>query len=262
MPDSDQMEQESVQQATAAPVAPVVKRPSMFRDPVVRALAILAGLLVVLYLVTVVSALVMGLMNPTEPRTRGERDLQYFELAAMQDPANAKVWRDYIDSLMATRQYMKAQSVIDQAAAAIDQSGTQDIAYAQARLYLATKKYDQAITSADELREKLKKYHDAAKKKRDSPESKGQEINENYYGALLVKAEAFEALEDPEQALESLDAYLERYETAADILIWRGEIRASTGDTEGAEEDFQAALQFLPNDPNALDGLEKIGAEQ
>jgi tetratricopeptide (TPR) repeat protein len=234
----------------------------MFQDPVVRWLALGAALLVVLYLVTVVSALVMGLMTPDVPRTRGERDVRFYELSAMQAPQDPVVWQEYIGALITNRQYLKAQDVIDQANGVIEQTGTEGILTSQAQLYFAQKKYDQAIAIADKVIESLSKYHENAKKKTDSPEAKGAEINNNFYAALIVKAEAQAALGKPDAAIETLDIYLKDRKTAADVLIRRGNLKAEVGDKQGAEDDFRNALQFLPDNAAALEGLKKIGAEQ
>jgi hypothetical protein len=220
-----------------------------------------AVLLVVLYLVTVISALLMGILNPTEPRTRAERDIRYYEMLTAQSPKDTSLWKSYVNALMSTKQYLKAQDVIDRASKAIDQKETQDFLAAQAELYLATKKYDQAITTADEVRAKLKSFHDKAKKTPGTAEAKGLEINENYWDALLVKSEAQAATGDKKAAIKSLDTYIKEKYTASDALVRRGLLKAETGDKAGAETDFRTALKFIPNDPAALAGLKKIGAK-
>jgi tetratricopeptide (TPR) repeat protein len=244
-------------QATQAP-----KRPSIFRDPVVRVMAVFAVLLVVLYLATVLSALLMGVLNPTEPRTRAERDILYYERLAAQTPKDTGLWKGYVNALMSTKQYLRAQDVIDRAGKAVDQTATQDILASQAELYLATKEYNKAIQTADQVRAKLKVFHDKAKKTPGTAEAKGLEIDENYWNALLVKAEAQVALGDKKAAIKSLDTYLKEKKTASDVLVRRGLLKIDTGDKTGAEADFRAALTYIPNDPAALAGLKKIGVQQ
>jgi len=249
------------QQAVAAPRT-VKKRKSIFKDPVVRVLSVVAGGLVVLYLATVVAALLMGILGSTEPKTMVERNLQFYEGKAMRTPNDPAVWRGYVLSLIAAKQHSKAQDVIDKATKAIDQKASQDILTAQAELYYAQKDYKKAITTADQVQKKLDVYYEAAKKKTGSPEFTGKEISENYWQALLVKAESQAELGQTDAALKSFDAYLKQYKTAADVFVRRGNLRADAGDKEGAEKDFKQALVYLPEDRGALEGLEKIGAKQ
>lgn len=238
------------------------KRKSIFRDPVVRALTYVAAGLVVLYLVAVVSALLTGVLGSSEPRTKLERDIQYYQGLAMQDPSNTANWKAYIEALIADRQYVKAQDVIDQATAAVDQTASQDILFSQARLHFATGDLEASIETCDEVRANLKTYYDAAKARTGSPESRGKEINENYWIALLVKAEALHDSGDSAGALACLDEYLVEWPTAADVFVRRGGIRAQQGDRAGAEADYREALKYLPGDEAALAGLQEIGVEQ
>jgi tetratricopeptide (TPR) repeat protein len=261
MPDTYQNDVETDERPVAVSSRPP-GRSSIFADPVVRVMAVFVVLLVVLYLVTVLSALLMGILNPTEPRTRGERDIRFYEMLAAQSPKDTGLWKRYINALMTTKQYLKAQDVIDRASASVDQTATQDFLTAQAELYLATKKYDQAIKTSDQVRTKLKAFHDASKQTPGTAEAKGEEINENYWRVLLVKAEAQVAVGNEKAAVEALDTYIKEKPTAADALVRRGLLRIELGDKAGAEADFRAALTYVPDDPAALDGLKKIGVTQ
>jgi len=115
MSESDLIPDEKAQPQSVAPAPRTgkAKRKTIFKDPVVRWLAIVAGGLVMLYLATVAAALLMGVLGSTEPRTMVERNLQYYEGAAMRSPNDAPVWREYILALVAADQYSKAQDVID-----------------------------------------------------------------------------------------------------------------------------------------------------
>jgi len=265
MPESDLIPEESTQPGSA-PKAPAKgsakKKKSIWADPVVRALAVVASGLVILYLATIVGAFFMGVIGSTEPKTALERDLQNFQGTAMQSPNDPVAWREYALVLIRDKQYRKAQDVIDKATKAVDQSAGQELLLAQAQLQLSQKDYDEAIKTSDEVRKKLKAYYDKMVKKTGSPEALGREINENYWAALFVKAQAQRELKQNDAALKSLDEYLKQKPTAADVLVQRGELRAEAGNKEGAEADFKQALIFLPQDKAALEGLKKIGAEQ
>lgn len=261
MSESDLIPDETAQPAPVVQAPRTGKKKSIFQDPVVRWLSVVAAALVVLYLATIAGALFMGVLGGTEPKTRVERDLQFYEASAMRSPEDSSVWRQYVLALIADKQYTKAQNVVDKASKAIDQTATQDILIAQAQLHFAKKDYKKTITTADEVRKKLTTYYEAAKKKKGSPEFMGKEIHDNFWQALLVKAEAQGLAGDTDAALASFDEYLEQHKTAADIFVRRAELRAKAGDKEGAAADYKQALIYLPEDKAALEGLKKIGAQ-
>jgi len=262
MPDSHETPTESADQTATATPQPARKKASIFRDPVVRGLSIFAAILVIFYLITVVSALTLGVLSPQEPRTSTERAVMFYEASVVQTPNDAALWKKYINALMAGKQYLKAQEVIDRAKKGVDQTKTQDITAAQAELYLATEKYDQAIKTADDARTKIKAAYDKGLEDPTSAESVGSGLPENYWILLFVKSEAQAEKGDVKGAIKTLDVYIKEKPTAADALVRRGLLKADVGDTKGAESDFRAALEFIPDDPAALAGLKKIGVEE
>jgi tetratricopeptide (TPR) repeat protein len=245
-----------------APRKPGAKRASIWRDPIVRTLAWIAAALVVLYLITIVAALVMGVLRSTGPRTALERDEQIYEAAVQQNPSDVDAWRRYIDSLVGNGQFAAAQAAVDRALAAADETGTEAISTALARLHFATGRYQDAIDVADESRTRLETWYEVAKAQEDSPEARGNEINENYWALQLLKSEAYARLNDLPAAIEAIDVFLEARPTAADVLVRRGYLKIDAGDTAGAEADFRRALDFLPGDETALEGLKQIGVEE
>lgn len=237
------------------------RRPSIFADPTVRRLALVAAGLLVLYLATVVSALVMGVIGRPGPTTRIERDIAAYEAQVMESPEDVSLWARYVSALIESGQYMRAQDVIDRATAVVDQSSSQALLLAQAQLYYETGRYQEAVETADEVRDLLEAHYEQAKQTEGTPESLGAPISDNYYAALLVKAEALVALGKTEEAVKALDLYLESKPADAAALIRRASLKEKLGDVSGAEEDYRAALRFVPDDPLALEGLKRIGAE-
>jgi len=262
MPNSYQTPDGSAEQPVAAPQQPAKRRSSMFRDPVVKGLAVFAALLVILYLATIASALFMGVLSPAEPRTSSERAIMFFEGSVLQNPNDAELWKKYINALMAGKQYLKAQDVIDRASKSVDQTAAQEVTTAQAELYLATEKYDQAMKTADEVRKKIKANYDKALKEPGTEAAKGGGLPENYWSILLVKSEAQAQKGDKKGAVATLDVYIKEKPTAADALVRRGLLKVDLNDKDGAEKDFRAALEFIPDDSAALAGLKKIGVEK
>lgn len=246
----------------AAQVSRTTRRASIFRDPVVRVLAWGALGLVVLYLVAIVSALVLGVLGSTAPRTVVERNARVYEAMVQESPDDVTGWRRYIGVLIETGQTAAAQDAIDRALQTVDETESQEISAAQAELYFNTGRYEEAIEIADQVRSRLLSYYEQAKAQPDSPESRGAEIHENYWAVVLMKAEAYVKLGDTSSAIAQLDEYLAERPTSADILIRRGYLKIDIGDNAGAEADFRSALQYLPGDEAALEGLERIGVDE
>lgn len=237
-------------------------KPSMFRDPVVRTLAFVAVGLVVLYLITVASALVLGVLGARAPQTSVQRDINKYEGMVEQDGSDAVVWRLYAESLIASGELARAQQVVDRAMGAVDEKAGMDITTAQAKIYFASERYEETIELCDQIMTSLTSYHEGEKAKDDTPESRGAEISENYYSALLMKVESLVVLDRNPEAIALLDTYLADRPAAADIFQRRGDLRAEEGDVAGAEEDYRAALRYLPGDPALLDALERIGVDE
>lgn len=244
-------------------VTPAKKsRPSMFRDPVVKRMAIVAVSLVVLFLATIVGVLVTGVTEQSGPRTLAEKEAAVSGLAVSQGSTDASVWGEYIAALIASGQNVRAKDVIAQAKASIDDSATAEFTLAEARLLEAQKDYDKVIVTADAGIKQIEDAHAAIVAAGGVPaqQAKLQGLPENFYIFTLLKADAFREMNEWDKAIEQYDAYIERYPGAADILIDRANAKTEAKDVKGAEADFRKALEFIPDSAEALAGLEKIGA--
>lgn len=244
------------------------RRGTIFNDPVVRRMGLVAAVVVLLYLATVVGSLFMGLIGPnTAPRTAVEQRLSVSRAeveAGSQDPV---VWAAYIDALIAQKQYSRAQTMIDRAVAAKYEDPTkQYFGLAQASLDLARQNYTQAIKSADTAMKALEKKRDEVvaqylKDSKPAVMSTG-ELGDNYYLLLQVKAEAYEKLGKTPEAIAALDTYLVQYPRAADILEWRGDLKVDAGDNQGALVDYKDASQYMPGDTDLEKKIAETGAAQ
>lgn len=241
---------------------PVRKRRSVFADPVVRAMAFFAFGLVVLYLVTVISALLTGIIGSSEPRTQLERDVQLYERLTRQNPKDVSAWQQYAFTLIEGERYSTAEEVLGRAQQSVSESSTMGFTTARAQLEFKRQSYDAAIKQCDVVQAKLTAYYQAQRTKPGTPEYLGAPVNENYYTSLVIEAEARAAKKDIDGAIKTLDIILKDQPRAADVLSRRGDLKATAGDKKGAEADFREALKYLPDDPAALAGLKKIGVEK
>jgi len=259
MSDSDLIPDETAPAASAPQAPRKPKKKSMLKDPVVLWLSIFAAGLVIVYFITVASALLMGVLGSSEPKSKAERDLQVTAIKTQTSPKDTAAWRQYVLALIADRQFTKAQNVIDQAKV-LKATGTEDMLLAQAELYYAKKDYTQAIKTAEEVRAKLQKTLEEAQGMKGAPQ--GMVVNDNSWQALLLIGEAHVQLKDNEAALKAFDEYLAEFKTSSDVFVRRGDLRAEMGDKAGAEADYREALRYIPNDAAALAGLKQIGVQQ
>jgi tetratricopeptide (TPR) repeat protein len=242
-------------------------RGSMFTDPLVRRMGWAGAFMLVAFLATIVGALFFGILDPPAPRTAVERDLSIAQAKIESNEASAtpEDWYNYATGLIATEQYSKAQRILDTARAnEIEDPTKQYLGLAQVRLDLARKEYERAIEHADEAMRALETQYAIEKERFEATQQGSAMLAEglagNYDRLRLSKAEALEELGRFDEAIVDLNGYLENNERAADILVWRGDLKARTGDTSGAIADYEAASTFMPGDEALVAKLEKLGA--
>lgn len=258
---SDQADAPSTKAAPQGSARPVQRG----SDPVVRWLVLAIAGVVILWAVTMLSAMFFGLLTPpSSPRTSAERDLMALSATVQSGKANTKTYAQYVATLIGAGQLAKAQQALDESfkTAKTDKS----YLYAQqARLALAMRDYQGAVTAADkamtEAQNELKAFMaDNVKNKRRA--DAGAVIPDSYNTAALAKAEALLASKDYPNAIKAFDAYLKVSPTDSDILVQRAQAKIAVGDKTGAAADFRAALKYIPDYQPALDGLKQIGATQ
>jgi tetratricopeptide (TPR) repeat protein len=249
-------------QAPAPQAAPAPGRPARTRDPVVGWLTLAIILVIIIWLVSMLSAIMFGLLKPpTAPRTAAERDLMSMSATVQSGKASTQVYARYIGVLISAGKLNRAQQALDQAmkTAKTDKS----FLYAQqAQLDLAQQDYKGTVTSADQAMaaaEKELKAFMALNVANNRKAEAGATIPTSYTDAALAKAEALAASKDYKGAIKSFDAYLKIQSTDSDILVQRALAKVSAGDKTGAEADYRAALKYIPDYQPAIDGLKKMG---
>lgn len=237
---------------------------SMWEDRRVRFLGGALGVLVVFYLLTVASALVFGFIGNKAPRTIAERSVVAWEAAATTDTATLDQVQSYALALIEAGQYSKAQAVIDTAETneTFDLTRGQNLLYCQAELYRAQGDQEKAIETFTEVMdltlEAYEKEYDEGPELQNWAVAFG--IHENYFFSAAARAFLHMEREEWDQALEMLDTFLADNPRDSAMLVSRGDVKAEMGDTAGAEADYREAMRYIPDMPEALEGLEKIGA--
>lgn len=262
--DSD-MSPDEIEGSVPADTPPARRaRRSMFADPVVRVLAILTVAIVVLFLASVIGILSTGVLTPKGPRTLAEKELAEARTAVSMGTTDTAMWGQYVAALVSAGQNSRARSVLEDARKNLDDSATGEFNLAEARILMSEDKHEEAIKAAQEAMAQVQASYDAEVAKGGLTGSRAviTGLDENYYIAVLIIAEASEALEDWETAIANYDIYIAKFRGAADILVDRGQAKLKVDDTEGAKKDFEEALKFVPDSKEALDALDKIGAAE
>lgn len=242
------------------PVAPRAR--GMFADPLVRVMAFVVAAIVILFLMFTIIVLFEGYLDPPAPRTYVEAKLT--ENASYVDAGvtEPEVWRDYVTLLIESKQYAKAQSVIDEAEGVIDDDWGQDRLVMQVELLSAQGRYDEAIAIADDAQAKIQEAYERELAKTELPNrAKAYGISENHSYLSLLKADIYLMQEKYTQAQTEMQLYADANPNEAGILIDLGDLKVRNGDVEGARADFERALGFLPEDPEIMKRLDEIGAE-
>lgn len=237
----------------------------MLRDPVVRRMAYAAMGIVILFLAMVVGALATGVVKPTAPRTIDERELIVAAAMTRIGGTSGSEWGPYVSALVAAGDYTGARVALDAARASAETTKTApELELAEARLEFAQERYAQAAKAAQRAMLGFEERQAARLAAGGDTATRAAEIGleADYYAATLVRAYSFVELAQFEDAVDMFDVYIDRFPTAADILVDRGNAKAEMQDNVGAERDFREALRFVPGDETAIAGLERIGAAQ
>lgn len=250
-----------------APRVAALQRHTAFADPVVRKMAWVAALVVVAFLATVVSALFFGIINPPAPRTAMERDLAIAEarIESAEATLTSQDWYTYANALVSAGQYSKAERTIETAVGSgLEDPSKQYFGLVKTRLAIAREDFETALEESEIAMTALEAQMEV---ERQAYEATGKPstmiadgLGENYQTLQLLRAEAFEALGRYDEAIAELDAYLEKNARAADILVWRGDLKAASGDREGARADYNSASTYLPGDQALAGKLADLGA--
>ena len=227
--------------------------------------AILA--VVVLILTVVLYGLLAGVINAPAPRTAQEFVLMRAKASVETSPTSGENWADYIDVLVAQKNYSGAAEVVSRARKAVgDRTSILAVNNAEINLLIAQEQYKKALDAADRS---LEQDAAATEKLITSYAEKGITIRPGTptpwasvtVDTLSYKAVAAVALKKYDVALDALTTALGVDPLAADVAAFRGRVylmKADTESLESARKDFEYALQFIPDYPAAIEGLAEV----
>ena len=235
----------------------------MWEDRRVRALGGLAGILLIVMLLTVALGLYYGFLFDRTPQTRDQAIVANWRAFATAPGATVDQQQAYALALLdagdvsgARDQMRNIESRED-----FDPERGQNVLFLSAEILRAEGDLTAAATTFTQAMEFMDEAYQA--KLAEGGESNWAVafgLHENYFLSALARGAIYQEQGDYAAAVEMYDLFLENRPPDTSVLVARGEAKAALGDTAGAEADFRDALRFIPDHAPALQGLEKIGA--
>lgn len=230
-------------------------------DPWVKWLTLAILAVLVLVLTGIVYLLYTGAMADRMPRTLIEMQLKDYEAAYRAAPGDAETVAAYVRSLTEAERYSRARSVIAAFESIESTSPDAPVIVEKARLESKTGSTEDALEILDEAIEAATAQRDAKEKEFQAKGIFVRPPAPALVDAALLKSEILSDQGDLAAAIDVLTAALEENPTMADVLVWRGDLYASSGDTESARADYERALTMIPDYGPALSGLQDIQTE-
>jgi tetratricopeptide (TPR) repeat protein len=210
----------------------------------------------VVILAALATVVLYGLQLDRAPRTLQERNLAAAQAAVNDSPDDATSWLLFAYAQAETGRFSAAEDAVERGKALSDTA-----AFAIAYAYIAE--------AQGETDEAIDRYESAKQQAIADAEAQAAElaevgvsydtVNTDLADAAIAKARLLAGLDRRQEALAEYDVAIETNPQMADILVERGDLRYSLGDTEGARADYTEALRFMPDMPEALAGLALIG---
>ncbi len=216
--------------------------------------AILVTIIVIL--AAVAGIVLYGLNVSRAPRTAIERAVAAAESATRQNPDVAANWADLTYAYIAAERYTDARRASDSGKVVGDLP-----AFYIADAFVLGKqgKTADAIAGYEVAKQRALEYHDGRVA---AAASKGviySALNADLVDAAIYKARLLMKTGDAEAAVKEYDIALGIDPRMSDVLVERAAAKAALGDVTGARADYTAALRFVPDQQEALEGLEQLG---
>jgi tetratricopeptide (TPR) repeat protein len=238
-----------------------VYRPASAQDSVSQYLSLGIGLVLIAALLSAIFAFLFGIIqfNPA-PQTIAEADIAQAR-KSVEVNQNAQSYADLIIAQAEDGNLVEAETLLNQAnSLKLDVTRTQALLYAEGYLFALKGDKEKAATTYRAVMTALDEAYENEK-------NRGGDANwalaggkpANYYSSALALFELSAGAKDWEAAKEQLDIFIEGNPRDAEALIERGKVNLQLDNTKAATKDFKAALRYVPDDLEALKGLEEAG---
>jgi tetratricopeptide (TPR) repeat protein len=227
-------------------------------DRMVRFLRYGIFFVIVCLLCLVIYALLVGALMPPAPRTQVEAALLDAQAAVKKNPGSGQAWAQLAGAQYAGGDTRSAWNTIASARKSVSDRTILLVNTKELDFLLIEGKNAEVVKKGTEFIKLEAKYQTEALNKQ---AQKGITIpaslqnNAEALKLFVDKATAEGNLGQWKASIKTLDEAMLLDDTAADLLTMRGWAKLRAGDKSGAKKDFQRALQFMPNDPSATQGL-------
>jgi len=232
-------------------------------DPYIRNLLGIAALVIIGALLTMISAYLTGVISLDQSRAT---NIDEFTVARSVAYAESERTAGALSQLaiaqISNGRLIEAEITIQEAFAlnSPDEERNQGPLFAYAKLANAQGDYELAIERYEEVMANLLADWTRVFESDMEPNwAQAFGIHPNYYESAIALSFLYRERGDYEKQIEMLDIAVEGMPTLADVFIYRGQAKLVQGDNVGAIEDFNEALRFIPDDGDALRGLEEAG---
>lgn len=205
-------------------------------------------------------ALLTGVFFHSTPRTWAESVRAAKESAVKANPGNGQAWADYAEALYAIGDKEGAQAALAQARTKVTDKTIREVNNVDLHFLILEGRNADALARSQwylqrDTALRTEEYNANLQKGITVPTE--AQNNDSTIRLFVLQGTAQSNLKMYKEAIESFNAALALDEQAADIIILRGWARVGAGDKTGAAKDFKYALQFLPDDASAKEGLKQ-----
>lgn len=229
----------------AAPVPP---------DPVVGVLLRIALTLIVVVLLTAALMLLTVRGRNSAPRSVAERDISTWETATSEHPSDSNAWARLSSAYADAKRYDDAINTARRGRAI---TGEDILWLVEADALRASGKYEQAVQAYTQAEKAItadqKVVSSGLKKKNIYVAFPSDAIGLARYGRALSEYE----LGDLRAASRDMSMAVDVAPDQAYMSVKLGDYRLKAGDEVGASAAYKAALKYVPDYKEALDGLRK-----
>lgn len=224
-------------------------------DPVVTVLLTAALSLIAVLLVT--GGLVFIYLNTLNeaPRTRVERDMGVWETAVKERPDDVNAWANLA---YAYAEAGRIDEALDTVGRAKKVTGRAQFVIVEADVLRLAGRYTEAVDAYDSAEKAVRELQQQAKVEREKVgvklESDQDALARVYYGRALSRQE----IGDMKAALTDLEEAVKLQPQSATLWVALGDLYARSDQAGRARDAYRTALTFVPDEPGALKGLDRI----
>jgi len=240
-----------------------MKLGSKTADPYIRNLLVIAALVIIGALLTMVFAILTGVISFDRDVARTVDEFTVARaIAFAEEEQTAGATAHLAMALIGNGQYLEANAIIQEALLKEwpDTERNHAIMFAYAVLAHEQGDYDAAAERYEYVMENILADFTRVYESDMQPNwARAFGLHDNYFESAIARSFIYRDRGDYEAEIEMLDIAISDMSTAADLFLFRGQAHLRLGENEAAIADFNEVLRFISDDADALRGLEEAG---